>query len=188
MAVFEDLHIENQTYTDGIIQDVFDNCTFSKCDFTNSKTLSCQFNDCIFTDCNFSMTDITQSTMNNAAFKNCKILGVKFNHCNDFIFEVAFDNCILDYSSFEKRKMSKTIFRNSSLKGVDFGGADLRQAKFLKCDLNEAMFYNTNLQNADFISAYNYIIDPAQNSIKKASFSKDGLAGLLAHFNIIIEE
>lgn len=133
------------------------------------------------------MTDLTQSTMNSIAFKNCKILGVKFNHCNDFIFEVGFEDCILDYSSFAKRKMGKTKFKNSSLKAVDFGETNLKQSKFINTDLSEAIFYNTNIQEADFTTAYNYSIDIRQNQVKKARFSKDGLSGLLSYFNIIIE-
>lgn len=133
------------------------------------------------------MTDLSQSTMNNVEFKNCKILGVKFNHCHDFIFQVNFYGCMLDYSSFECRKMSKTLFKDSSLKGVDFGDTDLKQTRFLNSDLSEAIFYNSNIQEADFTTARNYSIDLTQNSFKKARFSKDGLEGLLHQFDIIIE-
>ncbi len=169
----EDIKFENQSFTGGLEKETFDNCTFINCDFSNAKVLSCTFTDCIFTNCNLAMTNFTQSTMDSVEFKHCKILGgVKFNHCNDFIFSVNFDNCILDYGSFEKRKMSKTAFKDSSLKGVDFGHADLEQAKFINCDLSETIFYNTNIQKADFTSAYNYIIDLGQNRIKKPVFRK----------------
>jgi uncharacterized protein YjbI with pentapeptide repeats len=83
--------------------------------------------------------------------------------------------------------MIKTHFKDSSLKGVDFAGADLKQSKFINCDLNEAIFYNSNIQEVNFTSAFNYIIDLSQNQIKKARFSKDGLAGLLSQFDIVIE-
>lgn len=126
--------------------------------------------------------------LNNISFIDCKILGVKFNLCHDFIFEVCFKNCTLDYSSFEKRKMQKTTFDNSSLKSVDFTNCNLNQSKFLNSDLNEAIFYNTNIQEVDFSSAFNYTIDLSLNNIKKAHFSKKDLAGLLSHYNIIIEE
>lgn len=133
------------------------------------------------------MTDLHSSTLSNIEFVNCKILGVKFNLCNDFIFDVRFSNCILDYSSFAKRKMAKTQFINSSLKGVDFGEANLKQAQFTDCDLHETIFYHSNLQGADFTSARSYIIDINENTVKKARFSKDDLAGLLQQFGIVIE-
>lgn len=187
MAAFEDLIFDGKSYADGLHKEVFDNCTFSKCDFSNAKIISCSFTDCFFNDCNLSMVNLGLSTLNNVHFRNCKILGVKFNHCHDFIFHVDFDNCILDYSSFERRKMSKTRFKDASLKGVDFGEADIKQSKFIESDLDEAIFYNTSMQEADFTTAYNYGIDLSQNQIKKARFSKDGLAGLLSQFDIIIE-
>lgn len=184
----EDQLIEAISYAEGSInRETFDCCTFSKCDFTKARIASCIFNDCTFADCNLSMTDLSHSTLNNVSFKNCKILGVNFSKCHDFIFEVNFVDCVLDYSSFEKRKMSKTIFKKSSLKGVDFGLADLKQSKFIDTDLNEAIFYETNLQEVNFSTAYNYIIDPDQNNIKKARFSREGLTGLLSKYNIIIE-
>lgn len=185
--VYEDKEFTDSCFLESLTHDSFDNCTFVHIDFSSAKILSSSFTDCIFSGCNLSMAEMTLTTLNNVSFVNCKILGVKFNTCNDFIFDVAFENCILDYCSFSKRKMPKTVFKDSSLKSVDFGDANLKGVKFINTDLNEAIFYNTNIQGADFTSAYNYIIDLTQNQVKKARFSKDGLSGLLNQFNIIIE-
>lgn len=185
--IYEDETFVNEVYSDGMCDLEFYDCRFDKCDFSNSIVSSCKFNECTFVDCNLSMMNPSLSVMNNVVFGNCKILGVKFNHCHDFIFEVSFKNCILDYSSFENRKMSKTCFDKCSLKSADFGGADLRQTKFIETDLSEAIFQFTNLQEADFTSAVNYTIDPDENNIKKARFSRDGIQGLLYKYNIIIE-
>ncbi|OQA01530.1 MAG: hypothetical protein BWY70_00347 [Bacteroidetes bacterium ADurb.Bin408] len=46
----------------------------------------------------------------------------------------------------------------------------------------------TNLEKADLRTAFNYIIDPELNHIKKARFSLRGISGLLAKYNIDIEE
>lgn len=188
MELFSEITFENESFiSEEIGHNNYEYCTFSKCDFTNAILQNCTFVDCVFIDCNFSMTKLPQSTLNNVRFESSKIMGVNFGMCHDFIFEVSFKNCVLDYSSFEKRKMSKTSFAKCSLKGVDFGHANLKQAIFLDCDLMDAIFYNTNLQEADFRQAYNYIINPDENSIKKASFSREGLAGLLTQYNITIE-
>jgi hypothetical protein len=50
-----------------------------------------------------------------------------------------------------------------------------------------AIFENTNLEKCDFRSAYNYVIDPQNNKIKKAKFSKEGAIGLLRAFDIVID-
>jgi uncharacterized protein YjbI with pentapeptide repeats len=70
---------------------------------------------------------------------------------------------------------------------VDFGAADLSSANFAGSDLSAALFEQTNLQKADFRSAYNFLIDPDINHMKKARFTKDGLAGLLTKYDLIIE-
>ena len=103
------------------------------------------------------------------------------------MFSVSFENCILDYGSFSRKKMPKTKFTNCSLKEVNFANSNLSGALFLNCNLERAVFNDTQLKSADFSSAYNYTIDPEINYIKKAKFSKDGLQGLLSKYELVIE-
>ena len=53
-------------------------------------------------------------------------------------------------------------------------------------DLTDAIFEQTNLNKADLSQANNYNIDPDNNNIKKTKFSKFGLQGLLAKYDIDI--
>jgi len=113
-------------------------------------------------------------------------LGLHFEDCSDFLFSVSFDNCILNLSSFYKRKLKKIIFKNTSLQEVDFTEADLSLAQFDNCGLRGATFVATILEKADFRNAHNYAIDPELNRIKKAKFSLGGIAGLLNKYDIEI--
>ena len=61
------------------------------------------------------------------------------------------------------------------------------QAKFDETDLKSAVFNRTNLQAANFLTAFNYSIDPEMNNIRKAKFSTQGIHGLLAKYDIKIE-
>lgn len=70
---------------------------------------------------------------------------------------------------------------------VDFTEADISEAVFDFCDLERAVFDNSNLEKSDFRTAYNYTINPLNNRMKKARFSRDGLEGLLVGFDIIVE-
>lgn len=186
---FDSENIENQQWAEAKLNDYeYEYCTFTNCDFSKASVLSSSFVDCQFYDCNLALTNLGNTLLNGANFFNCKILGIKFNYCNDFIFDVYFEDCILDYSSFEGCKMSKTIFKDCSLKGVDFINSQLKQAQFINCNLDEAAFLGTNLQEADFSSSYNYTINLQENFVKKTRFDKDGLAGLLRNYDIIIEE
>jgi len=115
------------------------------------------------------------------------MLGLKFEHCNPFLFKVDFESCQLNLSSFYKLKLKKAMFRNCTLHEVDFTEADLPEVVFDNCDLRGAVFDFTNLVKADFRTSFNYSVHPETNKIKKARFSKEGIAGLLDKYDIIIE-
>jgi len=53
--------------------------------------------------------------------------------------------------------------------------------------MQRAIFQKTVLEKADFRSAFNYSIDPDQNRITKARFSRLGVVGLLDKYRIEIE-
>ena len=133
-----------------------------------------------------SSADISNAAFKRVDFKSSKLLGLHFDYCNQFLFAVSFVECNLNMASFYRLKLKSTLFDSCSLKEVDFTAADLTQAKFLNSDLADAKFDQTNLQKADLSSAYNYIINPETNRIKKAVFSSSGIAGLLAHYDIVI--
>lgn len=83
-------------------------------------------------------------------------------------------------------KLKQTVFKNSQLYEVDFTECDLSSASFDNCDLAGAIFKDTILEKADFRTAFNYSIDPELNRIKKAKFSRSGIAGLLDKYDIEI--
>ena len=164
----------------------FENCIFKDCDFCNTAFLSSTFMDCEFIDFNLSMLDVSGSSLKNVVFKNSKLLGIAFHACDDFLFQVAFENCVLDFASFANKKMPKTHFTCSSLKEVSFEATYLKQSVFENCDLTRAVFNDTNLTECNFTSASNYQIDPEFNVLKKARFSLQGIPGLLEKYDIKI--
>ena len=187
LSVHDNKTFEKVVYAEKTIKGrEFHGCTFIKCDFSNSDFSYNKFVDCIFEDCNLSMMKFNGTTLSNAEFKSCKILGVNFSECHDFLFTVHFDSCILDYASFMGKKMPKTKFAKTSLKDVSFTQANLAGSVFDQTDLLGAVFSQTDLSSANLINAYNYSIDPELNIIKKASFSALGIAGLLTKYQIKI--
>ena len=134
--------------------EAYEQCLFSNCNFFNSDLCRIEFMDCQFINCNFSMTSIIDAAFKNVAFQQCKLMGIDFSKCDDFLFSASFSN------------------------------ADLSFAIFDTCNLLQATFYNSILEKADFRTAINYSFDPAYNKIKKAKFSLEGLPGLLSKYNI----
>lgn len=165
----------------------FDGCIFKNCDFSNSDFSYNTFIDCEFIDCNLSVTQLTAASLKSVSFKNCKLLGIQFHSCDDFLFNVSFQKCVLDYSSFANKKMPKTNFFSCSLKETSFIGTNLTAAVFDNCNLGGAIFNETQLKETDFTSSYNYKIDPEVNPMRKAKFSVQGIPGLLEKYDIKIE-
>ncbi len=159
---------------------------FKQCSFNNANLGNNKFIDCTFEYCDLSLCKLTNSALSNALFKDCKILGVNFHECSDFLFSAEFQKCILDHSSFTGKKMVKTRFESSSLKEAVFTQANLNGSVFKDCDLDRTVFHRTDLTSVNFTSAYNFDIDPDNNTLKKAIFTADGLKGLLTKHQLKI--
>jgi fluoroquinolone resistance protein len=184
----EDKTFDNIDFTQkSLANNIYTNCVFNYCNFIKTDISYASFEDCTFNICIFSETIVNLTRFKNVIFNETKMMGFHFNNCKEFLFELTFKNCPLDYASFFEKKMRNTIFTDCSLKEVDFAKADLTSATFTNCDLQDAVFDDTILEKADLRTAINFRIDPQQNKIKKAKFSHLGLEGLLGKYGIEVE-
>lgn len=185
---FEDKTFSNIDFTEkGLPGKEFERCTFKQCHFS-----ACDLSEMMFTECRLESCDLSMSIINNTAlqdvyFINCKMLGLRFDTCNPFLFAVKFNNCVLNFSSFYKMKLKEIRFTTCLLHEVEFTETNLSEAVFDECDLSNAVFENTNLEKADLRTAVNFFIHPETNRISQARFSSQNLSGLLYRYNIIIE-
>jgi fluoroquinolone resistance protein len=164
----------------------YENCQFLNCSFLSADLSRLNFINCVFKGCDLSLAKVSNSVLNEVYFTDCKVTGVQFGECNEFLFTVFFKNCNLSLSSFYNRKLKGCKIESSNLKEVDFTNSDCSALVFSQCDLSGAIFENTNLENADFRSAENYSINPEINKLKKARFTLAGLPGLLEKYQIKI--
>ncbi|MBK8627142.1 MAG: pentapeptide repeat-containing protein [Saprospiraceae bacterium] len=144
------------------------------------------FIDCVFDGCNLSLCKLHQTALRNVIFKNCKLLGMKWDECQSFMFSVHFENSNLDMSNFYGLRLKKSKFISCSLKEVDFTEADMMDAILDDCDCSGAVFDQTNLTNADLSTSQQYIINPTQNNVKNSKFSWPAASGLLVNFGVKI--
>ena len=185
--------IENKNFdrldytTEKLLCEIYENCRFVNCNFYNSDLLNVTFRECTFESCDLSLASLKNTAMNDIRFIGCKLVGVQFEECNPFLFSVNFENCVLKLAVFFKVKLKKTRFKNCNLQETDFTEADMTEAVLDNCDLQRAIFQRTNLEKADLRTSSHYSIDPETNKIKKARFSRMGIAGLLDKYGIVIE-
>lgn len=161
-------------------------CTFINCSFSGANLSHSVFSECIFESCDLSSVKIQNTSFKDVTFNNCKMLGLNFDGANPFLFQVAFDNCQLNLSSFYQVNLKQITITNCSLKEVDFTETNLSGAKLNDCDFTGAVFERTNLMGADLYSSLNFHIDPRVNTVKKAKFSKEGALGLLTRFDVVV--
>ena len=181
--IFDKLDFTQEPLTKG----EYENCKFTNCNFEETNLNDIKFMDCNFQDCNWSLVQLNGTVLREVKFKDCKMLGLQFESCNDFGLSFSFENCQLNHSTFFQMNIKKTIFKNCQLREIDFSESNLTNVIFDNCDLAQAIFINTVLDKADFRTAYNYAIDPESNRLKKAKFSILGISGLLDKYDIIIE-
>ena len=166
----------------------YENCTFTNCNFEEINLTEFKFVNCEFQDCNWSLARLDGTVLREVKFKDCKMLGLQFETCNDFGLSFSFENCQLNHSTFFQMNIKKTIFKNCQLREIDYSETNLTNVIFDNCDLSQAIFAHSILDKADFRTAYNYSIDPENNRLKKAKFSVAGISGLLDQYDIIIQE
>ncbi|MFV8370066.1 pentapeptide repeat-containing protein [Flavobacterium sp. LB2R40] len=185
---FLDFEYDNIAYNEEEVNfKEFECCTFTNCNFSKCVFLAVTFIDCIFNDCTFSGAKINYVAFRTVIFNRCEIKEVNFAMCDKLIFEIAFTNCILDFSKFYTLKIKGTSFTNCSIIAVDFMNTDLTAVVFDNCDLYRSEFAKAIANKADFKTSYNYTIDPTSTKLKKAIFSLNGLNGLLAKHDLIVK-
>ncbi|GGN00711.1 quinolone resistance protein [Dyadobacter beijingensis] len=178
--------IENKDFSiEPLLESSYEQVHFKQCSLTDLAGID--FIDCVFEECNLSNASVKNCKISDIAFVNCKLTGVNFSESKDFAFAAFFENCILDYAIFERKKLNKSIFNNCKIHHADFTQTDLSKCKVHNCDFWEAVFSGTNLAGVDFSTSKNFTIDPTANSIRKAKFLSSDLAGLLTKFDIIIK-
>ena len=179
---------EDQNYTSltEIPPGDYDNCTFKNCLLNNADLTGRIFSDCTFSDCDLTSAKLHETALKTITFERCKLLGLHFEDCRDFLFKATFNGCTLELATFYGWKLKEAVFKDCQLLEHDFTRADLQKASFDGCDLSRAIFERTDLRGADFREAINYRFSPEENRLKGAKFSVGGLPGLLAEYVIVV--
>lgn len=114
-------------------------------------------------------------------------MGLDFNKCDPKFLSFSFEKALLVGCNFTDLSLNKVRFDDSEVRECIFVQCDLREASFAKCNLKGTLFHNTRLEKANFSGAQEFVINPINNPIKGAKFSKWEALGLLDGLGILID-
>ena len=86
----------------------YDTCIFDSCSFIKTTLSNSNFTNCEFINCKFEAPIISQTSFKDILFQECTFLGIQFEYCNSFLFEVSFDSCMLQVCSFFKMNLKNS--------------------------------------------------------------------------------
>lgn len=120
-------------------RNLWDDCEFNSCSFTNSsfflsRILATDFIECIF--CSASLigiyakeVDLTGSDLSKADFEEAHLVNVDFTDCN--LRETSMKNAHLEGAIFTGADLAGTDFSGAKLANITWGNSNYREAKGL---------------------------------------------------------
>lgn len=90
----------------------YESCHFENCDFAEVDLSEYDFIDCEFVDCNLSNVKLVKTGLKEVQFNHCKMLGIDFSGCKEFLLAMHFTDCQLNFSSFAALKLPNTRFKS----------------------------------------------------------------------------
>lgn len=169
---------------------IFENCLFEHCEFSETQFIGCRFIDCEFLQCNLTAMVPQNTSFSETLFSESKLLGVNWTQAKwplvHLLSPIKIFKSNISHCNFYELNLKETVIEQCKAHDVDFRGADFSNSRFVQTDLAKCLFLHTNLSCCDFTDAFNYNIDPNQNTVKGAKFSLPDALNLLEHFEIEI--
>ncbi|WP_261817770.1 pentapeptide repeat-containing protein [Vibrio gallicus] len=166
----------------------FEECTFTDCNFSETTFKNCRFISCEFNGCNLSLLRLTNSRLTDIHFQQCKLVGVDWTLADwpsyHLDFELNFKQCVLNDNSLFGLTLHSLNLVDCKAHDMDFREGDFSHLTITYCDLTHAQFMRTNLQQSDFTESRNYAINPFENNLKGAKFSRWEAFSLLESMGI----
>ena len=104
----------------------FISCSFEHIDFTTINLSMSKFVECKFSKCNLSNISLKNSTFRDVIFSECKLMGLNWSETQTLMTPI-FNESLLDFSVFQALKLNSAVFKNCSIKEVDFYQASLNK-------------------------------------------------------------
>jgi fluoroquinolone resistance protein len=163
----------------------FVECHFTAINFESFNLSRLKFIDCEFTKCSFNNVSVKSTIFRSPKFNHSKMMGINWTEAGTFSSPM-FNECLIDYSVFQKLNLKNGSFLNCKMAEVDFYEAQCVKVSFQGSMLYGTTFNGANLSEADFRGATEYSIRVLETNISKAKFSMPEAISLLDSLNITI--
>lgn len=122
---------------------IFKNCVFHNCSFENAS-----FIDVVFECCDLSNCKFTGSYFERCRFSSCKCIGIDMS--GSIVKQVSFELSNLQYSNFNKIKMTDVLFESVDFTESTMSEAKLNRFEAVKSKFVKNNFFKTMLVSVDF--------------------------------------
>jgi uncharacterized protein YjbI with pentapeptide repeats len=168
----------------------YEQCIFTKCNFSEAQFKACNFYDCEFKACDLSLVKVPGCEFSNNLIEDSKAMGINWAEMRvpsiRVYCPVEFLRCNINYSSFMALDLHEIQIVECQARDVNFSEANLSKSNLTGSDFANSIFNRTNLCEADLTHAINYYIDVYLNPIKGAKFSIPEAISLLSSLEIEI--
>jgi fluoroquinolone resistance protein len=136
MDIIEDVVFENIDFrTEALKKGEYENCTFKKCVLADCDLNTFKFIGCIFENCDLSLANINKVVLRDVQFKDCKMVGLKFDTTDSFSISITIDHCILTNSIFSATNLEKADFTTAFNYSIDMDSNKIKKSKHSKGQL-----------------------------------------------------
>jgi fluoroquinolone resistance protein len=161
-----------------ISEKVFRDCTFTNVIFAEVRLRECRFEDCVVSLSDWTMAKVFGTGMRSVKFEGSKLMGIDWSDGHRSL-DASFKECVLDYCSFVRIDLRKSVFKDCRMIEVNFSEANLTETDFSGSNLDRSQFHQTNLSRANLAGATNVRLNPTENKVKGATLSLDAAISIV---------
>lgn len=149
---YDSVHFDQITFDDVTAMNArFIECALTRVSFQAGHLRRARFTDVWLRDVRMMMTDLVETTWQDATFAGAVIAGAEAFGAQ--LRRVTFAGCKLDSVNFRDAELTDVTFDNCLLREVDFGSATLTRTVFINSRLDKTDFSRVTLDRVDLRGA-----------------------------------
>jgi fluoroquinolone resistance protein len=161
-------------------------CTVADCQLGEATLERCSFDDVVFKSCDLSVIKLGGSSFQSVRFVECKLTGIDWSRAHDLMFDVSFEDCVLDFSSFVGLPLKGLRIDGGKAHNAVFADSNLQKVRFSHVDLAGTMFTGNDLREGDLSTCANVVLEPNTNRFHKTKLPVDAALRHLKQLGILV--